>query len=109
MAATSGMATLGRLGVVLEQPAKIAAAINGTAKRLSREHRMKNVPNRKIRWFGRTPSAVSLCFESGHFRTNSGRLARRLPVHKSPAATEQGQKLPQMNTGRSQLQPDSAF
>jgi hypothetical protein len=108
MAATSGIATLGRLGDVLEQPATIAAAINETAERVLREHRMKNVPSREI-WFGRTPSAVSLCFDSGHFQTNSGRLARRSPPHKSPAATEQGQKLPQMNTGRSELQPDSAF
>jgi hypothetical protein len=54
MAATSGIATLGRLGDVLEQPAKNAAAIDEMASRVLREHRMKNVPNREIRWFRRT-------------------------------------------------------
>jgi hypothetical protein len=43
MAATSGIATLGRLGDALEQPATIAAAINETAKRVVREHRMKKM------------------------------------------------------------------
>jgi hypothetical protein len=49
MAATSGIATLGRLGDEPEQPARIAAAIDVTAKRVSREHRMKTLPYREIR------------------------------------------------------------
>jgi hypothetical protein len=100
MAPTSGIATLGRLGDVLEQPAKSAAASEKTARRVSREHRMKNVPNREIRWFRRTHSAASLCFDSGQLRTICGRFAWCPSVHKTAAATEQGQNPPEMNAGR---------
>jgi hypothetical protein len=48
MAATSGMATLGRLGPVLEQPEKSAAAASKMAV-LSLDFRMKNMPDREIR------------------------------------------------------------
>jgi hypothetical protein len=86
MAATSGIATLGRLGDVPEQPARIKPAIDVTAKRVSREHRMKTVPYRVIGELdAHTQPLLYVAIPA-----NCGRFAWCSPVHKTAAATGQG-------------------